>query len=339
MSDDESLIGDVSEFEQQVVDLFNDRTDDLSDDVAPPSPGGEGEGDAPPDPNGGDSPSPPDVDDLSFVEPVVETDDPAEPSHTPEQVDAAADDDLGGSPLYIDEVFDGVPTENLATARAVYDWYSALDEYAIQQIDATLSGQYVLVPQDQVKFLQDNWNLIEEIKQGKSAVNDVDFGDDLDATDPNIEALNQRIAQLEAERMQEQTTAQLQQSSATIDATYNTWRDQHPELSDDDFSRLETAVVQSGIFGPLAAQYGDAQATVMALDQMLYANPDLRSKAVEPIINERLQQELQAAQEQQARGQRASSISGAAAGPPGETAVNLDPEEAMIEEITRALKG
>jgi hypothetical protein len=77
----------------------------------------------------------------------------------------------------------------------------------------------------------------------------------------------------------------------------------------------------------------------MALDQMLYANPDLRAKAIEPLVNEKLQAELHAAQEQQARGQRASSISGAAAGPPGETAVNLDPEEAMIEEITRALRG
>lgn len=341
MSDDESLIGDVSQLEQQLVDLFHERGGDGPDEVAPPSPGGEGEGSAPPEVAGGDA-SPPVEEDLSFVEPVADA-----VSAPVEQIvsnEDDEDDDEGGegSALYIDEVFDGVPVDNLATARAVYDWYSALDEYAIQQIDATLSGQYVLVPQDQIQFLQQNWDLIEQIKQGKTdSLPSESFVDDEydNQVDPNIDALNQRIAQLEAERMQEQTAAQLQQSSATIDATYNQWREQYPQLSDADFSQLEAMVVQSGIFGPLAAQYGDAQATVMALDQMLYANPELRAKAVEPLVNERLQQELQAAQEQQARGQRASSISGAAAGPPGETAVNLDPEEAMIEEITRALRG
>ena len=334
MSDDDSLIGDVTEFEQQIVDVFNDRGGDSPETVAPPSPGGEGEGSAPLDSTVGGDASPP-IDDLSFVEPVT---DASDPDGTPEPT--LIDDEPSDQPLYIDEVFDGVPTENLAAARAVYDWYSQLDEYAIQQIDATLSGQYVLVPQEQVQFLQQNWDLIEEVRRGKYSPDDADVYDDVnDGGDPNIDALNQRIAQLEAERMQEQQAAQLQQSSSVIDATYNQWRDQHPQLSDTDFAQLEQMVVNSGIFGPLAAQYGDAQATVMALDQMLYANPDFRAKAVEPMVNERLQQELQAAQEQQARGQRASSISGAAAGPPGETAVNLDPEEAMIEEIARALKG
>lgn len=336
MSDDESLIGDVSEFEQQVVDMFNARGGDGPDEVAPPSPGGEGEGSAPPEQvAGGDAP-PLVEDDLSFVEPA-------------DGGDQVADSDSGTviaepsyEPLPVDEVWGDVPEENLSTARAVYDWYSQLDQNAIAQIDATLSGQYVLVPAEQIEFLQQNWNLVEDARQGKLSA-DTGGYDEIDAddpgTNPEVDQLNYRIAQLEAERMQEQAAAQIQQTSTVIDATYNQWRDQHPNLSDEDFGALENMVIQSGIFGPLAAQYGDVQATVMALDQMLYANPDLRAKAIEPLVNEKLQAELHAAQEQQARGQRASSISGAAAGPPGETAVNLDPEEAMIEEITRALRG
>jgi hypothetical protein len=334
MSDDESLIDDVTEFEQQVVDLFNARGGDGPDEVAPSSPGDGGEGEAPPESTGGASAP----DDLSFIEPA-DTDD-ATVDTAPEQLDVEQGDDDDHEILVIDRVWGDVPTENLETARAVYNWYSQLDEYAIQQIDATLSGQYVLIPTEQVELLQSNWDLLEKVRSGQQTPSaDIDDYSDDPSVDSDIDALNQRIAQLEAEKMQEQQAAQLQQTASVIDATYVQWRDQHPELSDDDFARLEAAVVQSGMFGPLATQYGDVQATVMALDQMLYANPEFRNKAIEPLVNEKLQAELQAAQEQQARGQRASSISGAAAGPPGETAVNLDPEEAMIEEITRALRG
>jgi hypothetical protein len=71
---------------------------------------------------------------------------------------------------------------------------------------------------------------------------------------------------------------------------------------------------------------------------MLYATPNLRDKTLQPLVDQRLQQEMLAVQEQQARGQRASSISGASAEPPGEGASTLDPEEAMIEELARALR-
>jgi hypothetical protein len=338
MSDDESLIDDVTQFEQQVVDLFNARGGDGPDEVAPSSPGDGGEDEAPPESTGGASAP----DDLSFIEPADTDDATVDTPVESEQLNVAEPTDGPDDDLLIDQVWGDIPEENLPTARAVYDWYSQLDENAIAQIDATLSGQYVLVPAQQIETLQNNWDLLESVRSGEYQRQNVDVDDEYSdnvSNNPDIDALNQRIAQLEAEKMQEQQAVQLQQTASVIDATYVQWRDQHPELSDDDFARLEAAVVQSGMFGPLAAQYGDVQATVMALDQMLYANPEFRNKAIEPLVNEKLQAELQAAQEQQARGQRASSISGAAAGPPGETAVNLDPEEAMIEEITRALRG
>lgn len=326
---------DVNEFEQQVVDLFNDRGGEgPPDEVSPPSPGDGDEGSAPPDAQaGGDAP-----DDLSFVEPVGDV--PAEPAEA-EQVAPVADEPLQPDSGF-EEYWGDATDEQLAQARSVYDWYSQLDQNAIAQIDATLSGQYVLVPAQQIEQLQQDWNLVEQVRSGKyqpqNQVDSYDYDDDGEQIDPTVAALNDRVAELELERMQQQQAFQMQQSAGAIDATYDQWRNEHPELDANDLAALEQMVVQSGVFGPLAAQYGDAQATVMALDQMLYANPQFREKAIQPLIDERLQQEMLAVQEQQARGQRASSISGASAGPPGETASTLDPEEAMIEELARALR-
>lgn len=333
MSDDVS--GDVNEFEQQVVDVFNERGGEgPPDEVSPPSPGDGDEGTAPPDAQtGGVAP-----DDLSFVEPVTD-----QPIDVPADTNA---EQIGDEPLQPDSAFEdywGAATdEQLGQARAVYDWYSQLDQNAIAQIDATLSGQYVLVPAQQIEQLQQDWNLVEQVRSGKyqpqNSTDTYDYDDESGQVDPTVAALNDRVAELEMERMQQQQAYQIEQSASTIDHVYEAWKSEHPELDANDFATLEQMVVQSGVFGPLAAQYGDQQATIMALDQMLYVNPGLRDKTLQPLVDQRLQQEMQAVQEQQARGQRASSISGASAEPPGETASTLDPEEAMIEELARALR-
>jgi hypothetical protein len=146
MSDDESLIDDVTQFEQQVVDLFNARGGDGPDEVAPSSPGDGGEDEAPPESTGGASAP----DDLSFIEPADTDDATVDTPVESEQLNVAEPTDGPDDDLLIDQVWGDIPEENLPTARAVYDWYSQLDENAIAQIDATLSGQYVLVPAQQI---------------------------------------------------------------------------------------------------------------------------------------------------------------------------------------------
>lgn len=345
MSDNPTPVDDFSEFEKQIVEQFEKRGGNPIAET-PPSPGG-GDGAVSDSPSSDTAPlSPP----LDFVEPVdgVATEPSSEPGDTTAaSVPAdttAVETEQSSEPVDEPEPspLDGIPDEQLPTLRAVYDWYSNLDAEAIQTVDAALSGQYVLVPADQVQMLAENWELLEQVRSGKFRQNDTtdttgtSFEEDID---PEVAALRDKVAQLEYTQEQERIMERVNQSASVIDTAYNEWKEAHPHLDERDFAVLEQAVYQSGIFPALAERYGDAQAVKIAMDQTLYSLPTLRDKALQPIIDERLQQELAAVQEQQARGTRASAIAGTSPEPPSSSASSVDPDEAMVEEIARYLRN
>ena len=350
MSDDPTPIDDFSEFEKQIVEQFEKRGGDPIAET-PPSPGG-GDGAASDEsPADAAPPSPP----LDFVEPVDAaaapsaaapasdtTTDTADTADTTATVSDTADEPAP-EPEPVPSPIADIPEDQLPTLRAVYDWYSNLDAEAIQTVDAALSGQYVLVPADQVQMLAENWELLEQVRSGKlrqpgsvDTADTTDFGDD---TDPEVAALRDKVAQLEYTQEQERMMERVNQTASVIDAAYDEWKQAHPYLDEQDFAVLEQAVYQSGIFPALAERYGDAQAVKLAMDQTLYSLPNLRDKALQPIIDERLQRELAAVQEQQARGTRASAIAGTSPEPPSPSSASIDPDEAMVEEIARYLRN
>lgn len=339
--------GDFNDFEQQIVDIFEQRGgegDDAPADTSPPSPGGgDGEQASPDVASSGDA-----APDLPFVEPVDGSGSTPAPSVEGQEGGEGVQDSDGGDPapppVDIAEYWDGVDAEQVAVARSVYDWYSQLDQTAVAQIDAALSGQYVMVPAGQIEALQRDWELLQQVKSGAAPTVAQQPGQtpdipplDSDETDPTVLEMQARVARLEQEQFEERQQQYMHQAAAQIDSAYAQWREDHPYLDDADIRKLENAVVQSGIYSALAQQHGDARATQLALDQMLYADPALRDKALQPIIDERLQQSLADAQTQQARGTRASAIAGSAPAPPSDGAVAMDPDEAMVEEIARAM--
>lgn len=341
---------DLTDFERQVVELFDQRGGEGDDpaDTSPPSPGGgDGEQASPESVTPGDA-----APDLPFVEPVDGSGStPAPESQPVGGQDGAGEvgDSVGGDtpppPVDITEYWNDVEPEQVAQARAVYDWYSQLDQQAIAQVDAALSGRYVMVPQEQIAVLQQDWELLQQVKAGAIRPNQqpVDGSippiDSDEQSDPATAELAARVQRMEEEQFAAQQQAFVAQTQAAIDGAYEEWKADHPYLDARDLAQLERDLVSSGVYAPLAQQHGDAAATKMALDQLLYANPALRDKAIQPLVDERLQQSIVEAQSQQARGQRASAISGSAPAPPSEGAVPMDPDEAMIEEVRRAMQG
>ena len=304
---------DLSDFESQVVEQFNAReaqssaaSDEVSADASP-SPGSEA---AAPAQSGAA---------LDFVEPV-DDEQPVEPA-APEP-----------APQY----WEGFDDTQQAQARSVYDWYAKLDETAVATVDAALSGQYVLVPSEQIEYLQNNWDRVT----GQSPEGTPDVDDEMyDPEDPlakQVGELQQKLEGFEQAQMQAVYEEQLHEDAARIDSTYDYWRSQHPYLTEQDCARLQNWVIESGAFETYA-QFGPVDATMKALDQALFMDPDLRMKAVQPLVDERVQQEMLAAQEQAQRGMRASAVSGSSNVEPD--SVNMSPEEAMVEEIRRSLEG
>jgi hypothetical protein len=312
---------DLSDFESQVVEQFNAReaqsstaSDEVSADASP-SPGSEA---AAPAQSGAA---------LDFVEPV--------------------DDQVGSesSPDPDQNLWAGYDETNQQMARGVYDWYTKLDESAVATVDAALSGDYVLVPTDQIQTLQENWDRLtapqpDPAEYQQQAYQQQYDEEDIDYEDPVVQemlALRERLDMFEGQQVNEQIQQTIENEAIVIDEVFNYWASQHPYLNGDELGKVQNWVVQSGVFDTYASDYGVEQATLMALDQALFNDADLRMKAVQPLVDDRVQQEMLAAQEQAQRGMRASAVSGSSNTEPD--SMNLSPEEAMVEEIRRSLEG
>jgi len=307
---------DFSEFESQVVEQFNAReaqssaTPDETPVDASPSPGSEA---AVPSTGGAA---------LDFVEPVDDYSETSEPE--PQQ----------------ETVWTGYDDSQQQMARGVFDWYQKLDQTAVATVDAALSGDYVLVPAEQIETLQQNWDQLHAPQQER--INEEEYGQygDVDPEDPLVQEmmeLKNKVEFFEQQQINSQINETVEQQAQIIDDTFQYWCSQHSYLEPSDMLKAQEWVLNSGVFETFASQYDSQTATLRSLDQALFTDPQLRMKAVQPMIDQRLQEEMQAAQEQAMRGMRASAVSGSSGTEPDMSALN--PEEAMIEEIRRSLEG
>jgi hypothetical protein len=306
---------DLSDFESQVVEQFNAReaqssaaSDEVSADASP-SPGSEAAAPA----NTGAA--------LDFVEPVDDGDDDPSTDDTP--------------------VWSGVDDDQQLMARTVYDWYTKLDGDAIATVDAALSGEYVLVPNDQIQLLQQNWDRLnnpqQPVAQDEYMQNPYYGDDDEDGVDPQIAELQQRLEYFEDQQAYQQVMAEIDDTAQVIDHVWDQWKSQHNYMTEEQYAWIEDQTIQTGVYEALASRYPADQAARMAFDQILYGTPELREMALGPVVDERVHREMMAAQEQAQRGMRASAVAGSSPHEPDMAA--MSPEEAMIEEIRRSLEG
>ena len=249
----------------------------------------------------------------------------AEPTADAEKVAESRPKDPSGA---IAEGWAEATPDELALARNLLDWYESLDEAAIQQVDAALSGEYVLVPRTQVQQLQEDWNLLEKLKRSDvnaRAANDSRSEENGAIVAPEVQELRQRLQEVEEELAHERTERQVAQTARVIDNTAMAWRAEHMFLTDYDMDQLEAQVMESDVYGPLSQRYDPATATRMALDLMLYSMPRWRDKVMKAAVDARIQDiEAMALRNAQASGQ---------SGPAGSAPSRLEILREISEEL------
>lgn len=274
-----------------------------------------------------------------------------------EDAPPAGDDEPGGEPQPAADSPPDVDTATQATLdaqggqlteqqQAVWEWYGTLDPQAIATIDAALSPDYTLIPVDQIKELQDNYDLLQRVREGRlldtptGTVNGStpatdDFWEDMD---PRVrvafEAQQAQLAALENERMRDQVDDAVRQTIGVIESAEQSWRATHTEVTDAEWDAIQTWAVNSGQYRQLSAQYGDAEAATRLWDYAMTLQPSYQQRLIDEQVNARLGTYA----DDIARGQAASAVSGAASSPPTSGPAPSD-EEDMVEFIERRLRG
>lgn len=88
---------------------------------------------------------------------------------------------------------------------------------------------------------------------------------------------------------QQQLAQQQQVAAAEIGRAADAWRTSHADLSDAEFARVEDNLIRAGILPNLLNVHGSyTAATTAALEQMFWADPQLREKAIANISSGRL---------------------------------------------------
>jgi hypothetical protein len=271
-------------------------------------------------------------DDTSESQPdEEEADDASEDTEDDEETDEAPDESRSGgdaddSPqpaaagLTVGDRT--LTSEQAEQALAVYDWASQLTPQHMQAINALLSGQYRLEPVD--------------APAAQAAQPEPQVEDDLDELEP---AVAQRIRDLEARLEavtatqdngeQERITAALQHGAQQFAAEY--------KLEPAEMERLEQAIVQYQSLTGHIRYTGDYAAGMRsALEQAYWADPELRSRALNAQIVEQAAKDAETRQQTSAKKRKAGSLSGSGGSVPRTAPVPSTPQDkraAMVAEI------
>jgi hypothetical protein len=300
----------MSDLERQLVEEFRPPVVDEDPEPVDASGGEDGET-SPPDPA---------VADGEVQDEVPELDTPETP------MDSATRE--------VADQWDTLSDEDRTTASRLYEWYGTLDQDRIAAIDAATSGDYTLVRNDQITELQANYDLLQKMRAGDWETTPTEPVDDDDVPPQvrlQLEAQQREIDQLRTFQVRDQTDAQLHAATNEIEQAANQWRSQHPELTDDEFDDLQQRVVDSGQFAGIANRYGNVRAVDSLYTQALTQSPTYIQQTIDQRVQAELDRRLTPLQDAQARGSRASAVSGAASSVPDLSLMSAD--EAMIEEL------
>jgi hypothetical protein len=254
--------------------------------------------------------------------------------------------------------------DELIDAVRSRDWVAQLRPEEVSTIDAALSGNYVLVPSQDLAALQ---QLYQQRQAGSGEAGPVAGGtpgagpspgpalgapppepDFSQAVDPDMaRQLHETQAQLAQVSAQQQQMAQQQMRDAAVVAARDGEADflaQYP-LTDDQLNRLRSATISSGVYRGLAdANQGNHRlATKLALEHVYWATPEFRTQAIAGLTKESNDAVLAQQEADRQRQLQASALSGGSAPPPHE--IPSVPEtmagrqEAAAQDIARALRG
>ncbi len=225
---------------------------------------------------------------------------------------------------------------DVETAINIAGWYARLDQTQIQQIDALISGHYVLSPTTQPG------------PAPSSATAPVDDGEDW--LDPRaaqeIQRLREEIDGVKksltpvVETQQQSQQAQIMAAIEGAAATYAEERN----LTPDEMQRLEQAVSQSGIYPSLyqRARGDAAKAMRESLDTIFYTTAEFRDREVKAQVDAQLQQLSQSQRDEQEKQRQMSALSSTGGTVPRREprpSTPQDRKQAMVEEISRAMNG
>lgn len=256
--------------------------------------------------------------------------------------------------------------EQRESAIYVADWASRLDDTAMQTVDAALSGDYVLVPLSDLPAIQRFYQAQQQSPaqpapppsypssyppnpnpQGLPAdprwAEPPLFGGDDDplAADPRFQQMYQQVQQLTAEqqRTQEQqviawTKSEIEQGAASW------WSDPaNADMTAEDRARIEDAVIRSGAYAAQASVHDPRTAIQYAFQQVVANDPVVAQRRIDRQVAERLQQERDQLADQQQRNAGTTALAGSSAPPSGMQAPPMDPDQALVNDIARALQG
>ncbi len=328
----------ANDLNAQVMEVFEQRarvksgpdeeTPETETEVLPdapePSPAAEEAPADPPDPDAsGDGGTPDDLAAAGAGEPVEgggTTDGPDQPS----------------APAFTLNGQDFSP-QDLETAIGVAGWFNRLNPAQISQIDALMSGQYVLTPTTQASA-----------SPPSETAAPVDDGEDW--LDPRaaqeINRLRDEINGLKSSLtpvVESQQQTQRQQIETAIGAASTAYAAER-SLTPEEIARLQGSVSQSGIYPTFYQRTGGNAELAMrqALDTVYYTTPEFRDREVKAQVDAQLQQLSQTQRDEQKKQQQLSALSSTGGTVPRREPRPSTPQDiqaAMVQEIRNAMNG
>jgi len=281
----------------------------------------------------------------------------AEPSDTSVEDERAAPSDEPEPterPSLLDRSFES--EEDARTALQLYDWNANLSDQQRTVIDAVLNGAAVVIDARDTEAIDYLQRLQQQRASGAqangSAVAPPTPAPDVTARPPDdafdspeaaayVQNLESELNALKAQFQQTTTQSTQQHYQAQVAAGVEEFRAANPNLTADDYARLERTAADSGIFTGVVSQNPDVRAaTRQALDYVLQIDPTLRDAQLEARMKADRDAILAAEEEDRVRRAKAATVSGS-----GATASRAVPapstpterEQAMAAEIEQYL--
>lgn len=266
-------------------------------------------------------------------------------------------EDVGGEHAQSQPTFTFAGVEynehELAEAVLARDWITNLNQQQRQQVDALLSGQYVLTPAHEAAN-QPPTPAAATSSPSSSSAPSGDEGDEW--LDPRAQAeitrLNQELTQIKElfqqsvpQLVQSQQQAELTRNQSIIDQAIDVWAKDYT-LDEATLKDINAAVIQTGIFPSLVRQHNNdlAAATCAAFDMILWTTPQFRDKAAQQRATSILNELAQSEQDDKAKARKMSALSNSGGSVPrrelpSNPQTRDDRYAAMVEDIRRDVSG
>lgn len=262
-----------------------------------------------------------------------------------------------------DDRWEQMSGDQRASALQVAEWAAGLDDTAMQTVDAALSGDYVLVPLSDLPAIQRFYQAQQASpaqpapppgypanpnRQGLPAdprwQEPPLFGGDPDdpfTSDPRFQQLQQQVQQLTETQQRAQEAQVTAWTRGEIESGAADWwaAPANADLTAEDRARLEDAVVRNGYYAAQASIHDPRTAITLAFQQAVATDPIVQQRRIDRQVAERLEAERNSLAFQQQQNAGTTALAGSSAPPSGMQAPPMDPDQALVNDIARALQG